>query len=76
MDRDDNPLKNAPHTAASLLAADWTHAYAREQAAYPLPALQGAQVLAAGRPRRQCLRRPQSVLHLRAGGGLRLMAAA
>jgi len=28
--RDDNPLRNAPHTAASLLGADWTHAYARE----------------------------------------------
>jgi glycine dehydrogenase len=28
--RDDNPLKHAPHTAASLLAADWPHAYPRE----------------------------------------------
>jgi glycine dehydrogenase len=37
--QDDNPLKNAPHTAASLLAADWAHAYTREQAAYPLPGL-------------------------------------
>jgi len=37
--RDDNPLKNAPHTAASLLAADWTHPYTREQAAYPVAAL-------------------------------------
>ncbi|MDR1969304.1 MAG: glycine dehydrogenase (aminomethyl-transferring), partial [Burkholderiaceae bacterium] len=27
--RDDNPLKNAPHTAASLLAADWPHPYPR-----------------------------------------------
>jgi glycine dehydrogenase len=33
---EDNPLKNAPHTAASLLKADWPHAYSREQAAYPL----------------------------------------
>ncbi len=39
MDRHDNMLKNAPHTAASLLAADWTHPYAREQAAYPVPGL-------------------------------------
>ncbi|MDP3085488.1 MAG: aminomethyl-transferring glycine dehydrogenase [Rubrivivax sp.] len=38
--RDDNPLKNAPHTAAALLAADWPHAYTREQAAYPMPGLQ------------------------------------
>ncbi len=28
--QDDNPLKNAPHTAESLLAAEWTHAYPRE----------------------------------------------
>ncbi|TAK39559.1 MAG: glycine dehydrogenase (aminomethyl-transferring) [Betaproteobacteria bacterium] len=35
--RDDNPLRNAPHTAAALLASAWTHAYSREQAAYPLP---------------------------------------
>ena len=37
--RDDNPLKGAPHTAEALLAADWTHAYAREVAAYPLHTL-------------------------------------
>ena len=37
--RDDNPLKNAPHTAESLLKADWPHAYSREQAAYPAPGL-------------------------------------
>ena len=37
--KDDNPLKNAPHTAEALLAADWPHAYTREQAAYPVPAL-------------------------------------
>ncbi len=36
---DDNPLKNAPHTAASLLATEWTHPYPRELAAYPVPAL-------------------------------------
>ena len=33
--REDNPLKHAPHTAASLLVSDWAHAYTREQAAYP-----------------------------------------
>ena len=37
--KEDNPLKNAPHTAASLLKADWPHAYSRELAAYPVPAL-------------------------------------
>lgn len=41
--REDNPLVNAPHTAASLLSADWPHAYSREQAAYPLPALKRAK---------------------------------
>jgi len=38
-DRADNPLKNAPHTAASLLAAEWGHPYSRERAAYPVKAL-------------------------------------
>jgi glycine dehydrogenase len=33
---DDNPLRGAPHTAESLLVADWSHPYSREQAAYPL----------------------------------------
>jgi glycine dehydrogenase len=37
--REDNPLKHAPHTAEHLLQADWAHAYSREQAAYPVPAL-------------------------------------
>ena len=37
--KDDNPLKNAPHTAAALLGADWTHAYSREEAAFPVPGL-------------------------------------
>ena len=37
--RDDNPLHNAPHTAAALLATDWSHPYSREEAAYPVQAL-------------------------------------
>jgi len=36
-DREDNPLRNAPHTAQVLIADQWTHAYSREQAAYPAP---------------------------------------
>ena len=43
LDRLDNPLKNAPHTANALLAEDWAHGYTREQAAYPLPALRTAK---------------------------------
>ncbi len=38
-DREDNVLKNAPHTAQMLLADEWTHAYPRQQAAYPVAAL-------------------------------------
>ena len=37
--QDDNPLKNAPHTAAILLATEWAHAYSREAAAYPVASL-------------------------------------
>jgi glycine dehydrogenase len=39
IDRDDNPLKNAPHTAAMVMAETWAHDYTREQAAFPLPSL-------------------------------------
>lgn len=38
LDKDDNPLKNAPHTALELVG-DWHHAYSREQAVYPLATL-------------------------------------
>ena len=37
IDSEDNPLKNAPHTAESLICGDWSHPYTREQAAYPAP---------------------------------------
>ena len=37
LDRADNPLKHAPHTAAEVMADVWTHAYSRTQAAFPLP---------------------------------------
>ena len=38
-DRDDNVLKNAPHTAQMLLAEEWHHDYPRQQAAYPVESL-------------------------------------
>ncbi|MEJ5029880.1 aminomethyl-transferring glycine dehydrogenase [Comamonas sp. MYb69] len=41
--QDDNLLKNAPHTAETLLASDWSHGYSREAAAYPVPALRRAK---------------------------------
>ncbi|MBC9071696.1 aminomethyl-transferring glycine dehydrogenase [Thauera sp. CAU 1555] len=34
---EDNPLKNAPHTQFEVSAAEWNHAYSREEAAFPLP---------------------------------------
>ncbi len=37
VDAQDNLLKNAPHTAQSLIVGEWNHPYTREQAAYPAP---------------------------------------
>ncbi|MCL2040527.1 MAG: aminomethyl-transferring glycine dehydrogenase [Bacteroidales bacterium] len=34
-DKENNLIKNAPHTAAMLCAADWTYPYTREEAAFP-----------------------------------------
>jgi glycine dehydrogenase len=39
LDRADNPLKHAPHTAAAVCSDDWPHRYARELAAYPVASL-------------------------------------
>ena len=36
-DRQDNPLKFAPHTAPTVTSDNWPHKYSREQAAYPAP---------------------------------------
>lgn len=36
-DKTDNVLKNAPHTAAVVMADEWKHSYSRQQAAFPLP---------------------------------------
>jgi glycine dehydrogenase len=41
--QDDNPLKAAPHTAATVVATDWEHSYSRETAAFPVPALKRAK---------------------------------
>jgi glycine dehydrogenase len=35
MDPENNPLKNAPHTARELASAEWNHPYSREEACYP-----------------------------------------
>jgi glycine dehydrogenase len=37
IDKLNNPLKNAPHTAAVIVSNEWNRNYSREQAAFPLP---------------------------------------
>ncbi len=42
--RDDNPLLNAPHTQADVLAETWDHPYSRREAVWPAPWLADAKV--------------------------------
>jgi glycine dehydrogenase len=42
-DKDDNVLKNAPHTSKAIIAGEWKHSYSREKAAFPLEWLQDAK---------------------------------
>jgi glycine dehydrogenase len=35
IDQDDNPVKNAPHTATMIAGDEWDHPYSRKQAAFP-----------------------------------------
>jgi glycine dehydrogenase len=37
LDREDNPLKNAPHTVDVVVSDSWNRAYSREKAAFPAP---------------------------------------
>jgi glycine dehydrogenase len=37
IDAQNNPLKNAPHTALAVTADDWDRPYSRQQAAFPAP---------------------------------------
>jgi glycine dehydrogenase len=41
LDRDDNPMRNAPHTVEVISADVWEHAYPRSQAAYPIKWIRG-----------------------------------
>jgi glycine cleavage system protein P-like pyridoxal-binding family len=70
-DREDNPLRHAPHTAAVVTA---TSGRMRTRASRPRTRSHRshAQVLAAGRPRGQRVRRPQPVLLVRADVGIRI----
>ncbi len=43
VDKLDNMLKNAPHTASMVTSDEWKHAYSRQQAAYPLPYVRAAK---------------------------------
>lgn len=38
-DKEDNVLKNSPHTAEMVSADEWTHPYSRGEASYPVPGL-------------------------------------
>jgi glycine dehydrogenase len=40
-DRQNNVLKNAPHTAEDVVSDSWSFPYGREKAAYPLPFVRG-----------------------------------
>ncbi len=40
VDKENNPLKNAPHTLDLATADEWEFPYSRQQAVYPLPYLQ------------------------------------
>lgn len=42
-DKENNVLKNAPHTAAVITADEWTRPYGRQKAAYPLPFVKEAK---------------------------------
>jgi len=42
-DKENNVLKNAPHTAAVITADAWTRPYSRQKAAYPLPYVKDAK---------------------------------
>ncbi len=41
--REDNVLKNAPHTASDIASDEWPHPYSREKAVFPLPWVRSAK---------------------------------
>lgn len=44
MDKDNNALRNSPHTALMVTSPEWNHPYSREQAAYPLEFIKGNKI--------------------------------
>ena len=68
---EDNPLRNAPHTAAAARRGAGSTRTAGDEAVFPAGVSAVGQVLAAGAPDRRGLRRPQPGLLLPAAGGVR-----
>ena len=66
MDKENNPLKNAPHTVEDLVG-EWNRPYSREAACFPAGAFRVDKYWPPV-PRGQCLWRPQPRLRLRADG--------
>ena len=66
-----SPLRHAPHTVHDIADDAWARAYSRAEGCFPDGLVAHGQILVPGRPRRQCLWRPQSGLLVPAGFGLR-----
>ena len=66
-----SPLRHAPHTVHDIADDAWARAYGRAEGCFPDGSVAHGQILVPGRPRRQCLWRPQPRLLLSAGFGLR-----
>ena len=73
---DDNPLHNAPHTADDVATDAWARAVLARHRGVPGRAVAPRQVLAAGRPHRRRLRRPQRHVQLPSARGLRVAVVA
>ena len=43
LDKADNPLKMAPHTADEVISDSWQHGYGREQAAFPVQGIRAGK---------------------------------
>ena len=70
-DRTDNPLKEAPHTAALVMAELVGAGVFAGGGGVPAALRGGGEILAAGGAGGQCVRGPEPGVFLRAGGGLR-----
>ena len=69
IDKDNNPLKNAPHTVRDLVG-EWDRPYSRKQGCFPAGAFEMDKYWPPVNRDRQCLWRSQPRLHLPAGGCL------